>query len=314
MQKYGIVAVMSTTGLPGRAAALTSLRANGDQFASVPLAPRRLGRATYRHPTNGQRPVTYDPRVLAGVMRFYSNTTVLRDLLQDAGGDAWPTRVITADLGRLVERNSFIWSVSGYATIGHPCDLEATALERVYEVFRQSKYRPSLVCDGAAGAGVLGISGVLAEHAGIPTLGITPLQGMASMAPRRHMIVHGSTYADREVAIGAAGDILLVVGGGGLDAVGKPKGALNEALAAARSGGVVVLLAQRSTDPTSFAQAWRQQRDMTEAMRQGRVIVIPLTTKRAIANGIHQATLAAATTPQRVRQSRIRQLQATFNH
>lgn len=276
---------MSVRNLPDAAAALVSLRAHGNQFSTSPLAPQPLGGLTYKHPTRGDRPVRYDARVLAATGVIYCSSRRAREALDAVGGRTRSMYHITDQLERLKTKPELVWSVSGYASIDQDCSREAAILEEVYKAFRSPANQPALVCDGAAGAGVLGINGVLAQREGIPNLGITPYQGISSMAPRQHMIVYGDTYRNREVIVGSIGDVLLVAGGG--------EGALRELRAAEAAGCVMVLLGQYSTRKDSLAQTWQKHKKLTNAQSEGRLI-IPETKRVSIADIIRSATQAAA--------------------
>ena len=252
---------MSEKRLPDARAALASLRTNGNQFETVPLAPRPLGGVTFPHPRDGNRPVEADPRVLAASGQIYLADERLRRAVHSAGGRTASLRAGADFLMQTFAQPRLVWGVSGYATIGYPCTSQADTLVALYRYLANNGRRPVLVCDGAAGAGVLGISGVLAAEHSIPTLGITPLQGMSTMAPRTHMLVYGDTYQQREVIVGLVPDILVIVGGG--------PGAQREGVATLNSGGRVLLL----DDPRNSSIPWRTVPEMALAVREKRMLV-----------------------------------------
>lgn len=162
-----------------------------------------------------------------------------------------------------------ILGVSGYASIGHPCDIEAQVLGMVYGrlLGRRSGIKPVAVWDGASAAGVLGLNGMFARDYRLPAFGITPLQGIASMAPRRHMVVYGQTYRDREILVGAMPDLLVCDGGG--------EGAGRECVHAIQHGVPVLLIIpeEKDTGPDSLARTWQQYPDLVSARGKGQLIV-----------------------------------------
>lgn len=259
--KYGMVIAMSEASLPSAHDALASLRANGNQFKTVPLAPRPMGGVTFLHPRNGERPVAADPRVLAATGQFYIANEVLRHAVHRAGGRTNSLRAAAEFMSQLFAQPRLIWGVSGFATIGYPCGLQADQLTALYRYLAVDRRRPVLVCDGAAGAGVLGISGVLAAECGIQTLGVTPLQGMSTMAPRDHMLVYGDTYQQREAIVGLLPDILVIVGGG--------VGAQREGVATLNSGGRVLLI----DDLVNSSIPWPTVPEMALAVREKRMLI-----------------------------------------
>lgn len=254
------------------------------------MVPEPLGGVTYPH-NEGDRIVTADPRVLRATGRFYVADETLRAAVRMAGG--WATSLLAgvAFLERVFAQPRLVWGVSGYASIGFSCGPQADLLETLYDYLATSCQHPELVVDGAAGAGVLGISGVLAAKQGIPTLGITPLEGMSSMASRDYMVVYGNTYQDREKIVGLVPDILVIVGGG--------IGSLREGIEALGAGSRVLLL-DSNID-------WPNVPKMRHAVRRGQMLVrshcdqIPA----AVAE-LQDGILQTATTARRARLAAIR--------
>lgn len=98
----------------------------------------------------------------------------------------------------------------------------------------------------------------------IPTLGVSPLQGLRKMAPRTHMLIYGDTYVDRQIIVGVLSDVLICVEGG--------DGTKQECLTALRHGAHVVLLAF-SQDPRLLGGSWRTEPEMLAAEADGRLVV-----------------------------------------
>lgn len=249
--------------LPRAAVALADLRAHGDQFASVPLAPLPL-KGCYYTRDDKTYPVEVDERVLKATRTVYTRDRALTRAL----GRKFHVRSSTEALTMLAERYSrgFVWGVSGYATPGIDSNIEADALEALYDYFASSAdRRPAMVCDGGGGCGVLGINGVLAGMHGIECWGITPLAGLGHIAPRTCTLIHGITYAQREIVVALVPDALVAVGG--------RRGALNEMLAALEAGTPVLLIALNKRDPEGLANTWQNNPTLRGYERSGRLLV-----------------------------------------
>ncbi|HJP81820.1 MAG TPA: hypothetical protein VJ841_05480 [Candidatus Saccharimonadales bacterium] len=247
---------MSKASLPSAKTALASLRKNGNQFEAVPLVPEPLGGVTYPH-HGSDRTVAADPRVLRATGRVYVADRTLRIAVHEAGGKTDSLLAGAAFLARVFAQPRLIWGVSGYASIGISCTHQADLLEAFYHHLTTNQRGTALVSDGAAGAGVLGISGVLAAEHNIPTFGVSPLEGMSTMAPRDHMVIYGNTYQEREKIVGLVPDLLLIVGGG--------DGSRREGVAALEAGSRVLLL--DSNIP------WRTVPKMRDAVHSGKLLV-----------------------------------------
>lgn len=192
--------------------------------------PRPLG-VNYTHPRKGTFEAAADPRVIAACNVMYTDDDRLMMALSGQCGLVSTLK----EAGELFRRHfslpELVVGVSGYASRGYPCAQFASALSLAYQSL-MSLGKPSLACDGATGAGILGLNGIVASRHGIPTLGFAALQGLASMAPRTHMVVDGHTYRGREELVGSAPDLLMCFGGG--------DGSLRECLASLRAGGSVL--------------------------------------------------------------------------
>lgn len=252
---------MAKTSLPSADVALASLRENGNQFAEVPLAPQPLGGLTFPHPEGEERQLAVDPRVLAEIGKFFTRDSELRRALRQAGGQTDTLQSGMQKLQMFFGRSRLIWGVSGFASVGFSCHIHVDRLEWLYRYLATEACRPSIVCDGGVGAGVLGASAVLAQRYNLPTLGVIPLQGLASMAPRSFMLQYGASYEERQVIVGLLPDILAIAGGG--------NGALDEGLTTLKYGGCVLLL----DDPERSSIGWQRVPEMVKAIDDGRMIV-----------------------------------------
>jgi hypothetical protein len=113
------------------------------------------------------------------------------------------------------DNNRLVWGVSGFASPGFGCRDQVRTMQATYAyLVKDGHRRPSLVVDGAAAVGVLGANGVIAEKYHIPRLGYSPRQGLSSMGPRDHMVVHRDTYRGREALVGITPDLLACFDGG----------------------------------------------------------------------------------------------------
>lgn len=288
---------MSEASLPSARAALASLREDGNYFGTAPAAPQTIGGVTYLHPTDGNRPVAADPRVLRGIDQVYVANETLRRVIQATGSETGSLRAAADLMHRLYAQPRLIWGVSGFASIGYPCVAQANGLERLYGYLAVDRRKPVLVTDGGSGAGALAISAVLAATRRIETLGVSPLQGLASMSPRTHMVVYGDTYRDREVIVGLLPDILVIFDGG--------EGSMREAVAAVRAGVRVLLVSQtgNNRDPRLLINLWRTHDDLSRAVREKRMTIC--TSLDEIATYAEQHRVIATRTARTFRPSRL---------
>lgn len=251
---------MPETALPSARVALASLRKNGNQFDSVPVAPQPLEGVIFQHPKDGERQAAADRRVLAQIGRFYAADTTLRQAIETAGCQAGSLQSAAELVAAMYSRSRMIWSISGFASVGFPCDALADRLEQLY-LYLAAEHRRPVICDGGVGAGALGISGVLARQHKITSIGVIPMEGLESMAPRTYMFAYGDTYRQRQDIVGLLGDILVLAGGG--------LGATEEALVALEHGSGVLLL----DDLDESLIPWRSEPKMVEAIANNQMIV-----------------------------------------
>ncbi len=224
----------------------------------IPKGARQIEPLTgveYRHPTKGRRPVTADIRMLSQSSRLYAEVALHESL----GSHGLAVRAVGDVLSLLKERydQGLVWGFSGFATGGFSYAAEARAMRALHGSLKNMGLEPSLISDGGVSEGVLGLSGVLAERSGIPSLGFLPRQGLASAGQRTHMVVRMHTYEGRERLVGTVPDVLVCVAGGG--------GTLNECEAALNQGSVVLLMAVRGYDPPSFVESHRDVRLLARA-------------------------------------------------
>ena len=285
---------MSERRLPAAAQALGSLRVDGNQFATVPLAPRLLGGVLFVDPQDGPGQVEADDRVLQATGRVYTSNAMLRRQLRERRARAGTMVEALRLIAGYYRQERVMWGVSGYASIGPDCGPEADLLEALYGYFVSQKIRrPSVVYDGGAGAGALGINGVLGAEHRICTLGVTPLKGIASMAPRDHMLVYGHTYRQREVIVGSLPDALVVAGGG--------DGAMREAVGTVNAGGRVLLAGRRG-----LAASWGRVPALVSAKRMQRLVICQ--DPSGIAEAAEQMRRAVLSECHQVRPQRFRTL------
>lgn len=249
--------------LPEADEAYRSLCANGDQFATAPLKPETIEGVAYHHPRRGTLPVLADSRVIDATGMFYVQDGALREALQGFGAQAMDLKVGVEVMAQYYEENRLILGVSGFASTGYPCKAQAEMLSALYRHLAATS-RPAIVCDGATGAGVLGLNGLLAARYGIPSFGVSALEGLSSMAPRNHLMVYGDTYRDREVVVGLLSDVLVCVDGG--------DGAKRECLWAVRNGGSVLLLMSEASDISTLGASWQQEPELVDAFREKRLV------------------------------------------
>jgi hypothetical protein len=255
---------MSNFLLPGPDEAYRALRLRGEQFTDEPEALHPLGERTFEHYERGQLPVIIDARVAAANGRMYADESAHAALREH--GARTGTLADAADIvERYMSEDELMWGFSGFATAGPAFKTEAQGMSRLFERLEQQNRLPSLVSDGAARAGILGLCGVIARRHGVPTLGFTPWQGLSTMAPRDHMVVAYDTYMEREDLVGMTPDILVCVGGG--------DGARRECQATIRFGGAALLLALKDYGPKLLTGSFEQFEDLAQAQADGRLVV-----------------------------------------
>lgn len=242
-------------------AAYVSLCRSG-QLATESM-PHRLGNLTFRHPNEGVHPVMIDRETLRQCSNIYARPSV-RNALREF---SMQTKLYPAAI-RLIEaffgQQQLIWGVSGFASVEYNYTEEGRGLSELYS-YLGGEQQPSLVVDGGVAQGVLGLNGVLAALRGIPSFGCIPLQGLASLGQREHLLVWGNTYRDREILVGSLPDILVCVGGG--------PGTIRECLHALEHGSVVLILGLKAYGPGTLPQSYFANEKMREAITQGRLLV-----------------------------------------
>ena len=256
--------------LPSAKESITSIRKNGDPFATAPLSPITLGEATYEHPKKGIRTIAGDKRIFARAVRAYTDHEPLRSAINDLGVTyAWALEDFVVELLNAHTAPSLFFGFSGFASKGEDCgcDLEANAMLSIYRFLcSKSPNRPRLVSDGGSGAGVLALNGILADEYQIESIGFSPYQGVASMSARDQLVITRNTYQDREVLVGTLPDVLVCVGGG--------EGTKREAIEAVKAGNTVLLVMLRGNDnPDILAGSWHKAPKLMEANADGTLLV-----------------------------------------
>ncbi len=241
-----------------------SLCTRGEQFPDSLRRVSLLEGVSYPHPEYGNQPVAIDHYALSTTSRIYTDSS-----LSDAFWEYnMPTLPVT-DVIQVVEayhQNGLVWGFSGFATGGYEYADEADAMSALLQTLVNINYAPSLISDGGVSAGVLGLSGVLAAKYDIPSLGFIPLEGLASIGPRDHLVVKANTYPEREVFVGLLPDILVCVGGG--------DGTRRECQVALENGSIVLFLTTRDYGNKSFPGSFRSFPDLYKAEDEGRLIVL----------------------------------------
>lgn len=255
---------MSRTHLPTVESAYRSLRRNGsylddDKHRVIADLPG----VQYVHSTLGVVNARCDEVALNASGRVFANASVGQLLAHMRRIESLNDAVTTVESAMLGPR--IIWGVSGFATRGYELNIESQGMSKAFNYLAKLGEPPALIVDGGSGQGVLGLSGILAKKHNFTSLGFTPMQGMASMAPRDLMILSGTTYQSREELIGLTADILLCFGGG--------EGTRRECQANLYSGGVSVVFALKDYPANMFAGEYRDHTKMTEEELAGRLIV-----------------------------------------
>ena len=254
---------MAKPNLPPFTYAFRSLSATGRAFPESHRNPVTLKGLSYPS-EHGAKPVELDTLALSGVQRVYAAPGLLSRRLSEHGPKVAPTSLVVPLLTEAYQRNMVV-GFSGFTMPDKPYDVEARGMLTLFTIL-QSTFPATLVTDGGGSDGVLGLSGVLASFFNIPSLGYVPVEGLASMGPRTHLVVHKTTFQEREALVGLTPDLLVCVGGG-------PR-SLRECVAALDHDGVVLLLSLRDYDyPEAVPLTYSRNETMREALKRHRLII-----------------------------------------
>src|SRR6266536_5235389 len=149
--------------LPSPDGAFRSLLERGEQFGDDPDSISCLGDFHFQHPRRGQSDVLVDDRVLPVIGRMYADDELhnaLRD--HDARVESFSEVVRLAE--RHMNNSALMWGFSGFATAGYDFTVEGQGMDELYDRLIAIDRLPALAIDGAARAGVLGLSGVIAAR------------------------------------------------------------------------------------------------------------------------------------------------------
>jgi|GEM_PF-1739939 len=245
----------------------------GLQFTEVHETTRLEG-LYYSHPIKGERPIAIDREILARQGALYVGDPALRGALQEQGIVSKTWEDATALLGRHLapENDALVWGFSGYATGGrNPATgeffsyhAEADGLLGLYTHLADSNALPSIAVDGGVGEGFLALNSVVAQSAGVQTLGFLPEQGLKAPGIRDHTVVGGQTYIGRQRAIAMA-DVLVCAGG--------LRGTINECIMAVRAGAAALLLDLKDYPATSLPNIFHKDKDLQKAFEEERLVV-----------------------------------------
>lgn len=256
---------VSEYSLPLAEHAYRLLCEKGEQFDDTAGPLEQLADLSYRHPVRGRVALAARRTVLEATNWVHLRDKVLARELRSHGARTASLHNVLRVVHSAFAQPEVVWGVSGFATPGHDSSVEAEALSALYHHLATGGTLPPLVTDGGASVGVLGLNGIIAAQHKVPTLGFTPLQGIASMGVRTHTVVWGDLYRDREVLVGLVPDALACVAGG--------DGARRECQTTLRYGGVVLLVKLRDYHPESFPAAYESFPDIAEAIANGRFFV-----------------------------------------
>lgn len=245
----------------------------GQQFAA-PQETTQLDGLYFTHPTKGERPITIDKQVLARQGALYIGDPALRSALeeQEIETKTWEDALALLDCHMDEENDSLVWGFSGYATggrdpvTGEPYSYytEAEGLLKLYTHLANRNAMPSIAVDGGVSEGFLALNSVVAQSAGVPTVGFLPEQGLKALGIRDHTIVGGQTYEGREKAVATA-DVLVCAGGF--------KGTIRECVKAIRGGAATLLLDLKEYPHNSLPNVFHEDEDLQRAFEEERLVV-----------------------------------------
>lgn len=254
-----------TEHLPNLQQAYDLLRTQGEQFPG-PRAITPLDDLTFDHPRKGAVTIGIDEAALSRQGMIYTGDPAMRSALGERNIATNDLRAVGRVIENCIQQDGRIWGFSGYATGGYSYETEAEGLSKLYEHLAENDNKPALTVDGGVSAGNLGLSGVIASMHNVPTIGMIPRQGLASVGIRDHLVVWGNTYKDREVLIGTAPDVLVCIGGG--------EGTQRECQAALRWGTPILLLAlSEEYAPNSLPSTYKTFPEMVAAI-DGETMVV----------------------------------------
>ncbi len=232
-------------------------------------------------------PIEADTQMLAMQETIYVGSSALWGALRDCGIGAKMHEEAADLLGWHLGPNnrSLVWGFSGYATGGidlasgspFSYNAEANGLLGIYGYLAAKNALPSLAFDGGTREGFLELNRVVAQSAGVETLGFLPEQGLGAVGVRDHLVVGGKTYKGRERAIATA-DVLVCAGGTGIPDVPYAKdahavGTAHECIRAVKAGATVLMLDLQEYPPASLPRTFHRHDDLRKAHDDGRLVV-----------------------------------------
>lgn len=260
--------------LPSLMQACDLLHRIGDPFPQASEYTIELN-LTYECTHGNQQRVRIDPHTLRAIDTVYVNDYGLWTALHAQNIRTNSTVSLTSILYGLLEDHSLlIWGTAGYASafLGVDYFSEGKAIATLYDTLETIGYRPGLVIDGGTRQGCLGLNAIIAKMKGIPTLGIIPVEGLADVGIHDGIAVCDPTLACEE-AVGTIPDVLVCVGGMGVQENGEYGTTLRECLYAIAKGSIVLILGLRPYSPTSLPESYRQVPQLVEAEGKGQLFV-----------------------------------------
>jgi hypothetical protein len=259
---------------PGIRPVYDALCQEGQPFPDErPLVPH--SDLTFRHPKKGEQPIMIDRQMVAAQGTLYAADRAVQSALADQGIKVKGKNAAIDLLDRHLDRRvpKLVWGFSGYATggidplTGLPYTYydEAEALRELYGYLTDQDKLPSLAIDGGVRTGFLGLSSLVAECAGVPTLGFLPKEGLGEdVGNRDHMVIAGDTYQDREQLVATA-DVLVCAGG--WDAT------MRECKKAVENGAAVLVLDCPKYRETSVPKRVHTEPELQDAIASKQLVV-----------------------------------------
>jgi hypothetical protein len=249
------------------------LCSQGQQFPE-PHETIQLNGLYFTHPRKGEHPINIDREVLAMQGALYVGDPALRSALreQEIETKIWEDALTLLGSHLGSENDSLVWGFSGYATGGmdpvtgqpYSYHAEAEGLLRLYTHLADKNALPSLAVDGGVSEGFLALNSVVAQSAGVRTVGFLPEQGLGAAGVRDDLVVGGQTYEGREKAVATA-DVLLCAGGF--------KGTIRECIKAVKGGAAALLLDLKDYPDNSLPNVFHKDKDLREAFEDKRLVV-----------------------------------------
>lgn len=208
-------------------------------------------------------PALYDARIVPHIPSMVVPDSIVCNGLERVRHELPTAQDVTTFIDKLRNTAGLIIAFSGYGTEGRDYSVESDAIETVLISSEEAGLSIDFVIGGGTGYGVPGLAGLIAKMHGYPTVGCAPLRSLRGAAPCTDFVVVGREFGHEAKALGAASDVLFVLGGGPI-ATDEVKSALNR-------GSKVISLACKTYPANSAAYLHERHARARNAHRSGQL-------------------------------------------